>query len=72
MQRNKDLLQEERGKLAQLQDVTQTMEEDLRRLEDELQAKERAISSLQFEKANLAASVERLKGSEASVSNLPS
>jgi uncharacterized protein HemX len=63
-------LQDERDKIAQLEDVIRRMEEDLRRLDSELQAREKSINSLQFEKANLAATVERQKGSEASTSDI--
>lgn len=42
------------------------MEEDLRRLEDELQLRDKSISSLQFEKAALGANIERLKSVESS------
>ena len=47
------------------------MEDDLNRLDNDLQQRDKSISSLQFEKANLAASVERLKGSDSSTYNMP-
>lgn len=57
------MLQEEQDRSAQFQEVIQQLEEDLRRFDDEMQLRDKSISSLQFEKA---ANVERLKSAESS------
>ena len=57
----------ERDKIKELEEIIQTLEQDVRRFDDEMQTKDKSISSLQFEKAALQASVERLKTFETSV-----
>ena len=65
-QKLRDLLQDERNKTERLQSIISQMEDDVAQFNVDLLQKDKSISSLQFEKAALQATVERLRVVESS------